>query len=207
MIRQFRPCASIANWRPFASYVQATQNGSDGGGIDPRIALTAEGKAITAHIPRTFRKPGGRKRAVTQDGAAWAPRSRVANAMVKALPRAFRWRKMLDTGLYATLEELARAKGVAPSYVGRLLRLTLLAPEIVEAVLDGRQPEGMILEDLLGGFPVEWAGQHLLFGCRPVVAVRRESGWQPRSFAAPPLRPSFTIRGQMGGARCDTHWH
>jgi hypothetical protein len=53
---------------------------------------------------------------------------------------------------------------VAPSYVGRLLRLTLLAPEIVEAVLDGRQPERLRLEELLGGFPVEWAGQHLLFG-------------------------------------------
>ena len=71
------------------------------------------------------------------DGAPWAPRPRVDNAMVKALARAFRWRKMLDTGVHATLEDLARAKGVAPSYVSRVLRLTLLAPEIVEAILDG----------------------------------------------------------------------
>ena len=55
--------------------------------------------------------------------------------MVKALARAFRWRKMLDTGVHATLEDLARAKGVAPTYVSRVLRLTLLAPEIVEAIL------------------------------------------------------------------------
>jgi hypothetical protein len=84
--------------------------------------------------------------------------------MVKALARAFRWRKMLDTGVYATLEELARAKGVSATYVTRMLRLTLLAPEIVEAILDGRQSPELQLDDLLGGFPLEWAGQHLLFG-------------------------------------------
>ena len=60
---------------------------------------------------------------------------------------------MLDTGVHATLEDLARAKGVAPSYVSRILRLTLLAPDIVEAILDGRQPAGLQLHDLLEGFP------------------------------------------------------
>ena len=73
----------------------------------------------------------------TPDGAPWR---RVDNAMVKALARAFRWRKMLDEGVHATLEDLARAKGVHATYVSRVLRLTLLAPEIVEAILDGRQP-------------------------------------------------------------------
>jgi hypothetical protein len=76
--------------------------------------------------------------------------------MVKALARAFRWRKMLDTGVHGTLEDLARAKGMAPSYVSPVLRLTLLAPDIAEAVLDGRQPEAMRLEELLEGFPAEW---------------------------------------------------
>ena len=69
--------------------------------------------SITVHIPMTFRKRGGRKLVVTPDGAPWAPRPRVDNAMVKALARAFRWRKMLDTGVHATLEDLAKAKGVA----------------------------------------------------------------------------------------------
>ena len=91
------------------------------------------------HIPLTFRKCGGRKLVVTPDGAEWAPRPRVDNAMVKALARAFRWRKMLDTGVHATLEDLARAKGVHATYVSRVLRLTFLAPETVEAILDGRQ--------------------------------------------------------------------
>ena len=72
---------------------------------------------------------------VTPDGAAWAPRPRVDNAMVKALARAFRWRKMLDEGVHATLEDLARAKGVHATYVSRILRLTLLAPEIVPTLL------------------------------------------------------------------------
>jgi hypothetical protein len=66
--------------------------------------------------------------------------------MLKELARAFRWRNMLNEGMYGTLEDLAKAKGVAPSYVSRILRLTLLAPEIVEAILDGRQPAALQLE-------------------------------------------------------------
>ena len=74
--------------------------------------------------------------------AAWAPRPRVDNAMVKALARAFRWRKMLDDGVHATLEELARAKGVHATYVSRVLRLTLIPLEIVEAILAGGSRRG-----------------------------------------------------------------
>jgi hypothetical protein len=91
-----------------------------------------------------------------------APRRRDDNAMVKALARAFRWRKILDEGVHATLEDLARAKRVNSTYVSRILRLTLLAPEIVEAILDGRQPAELQLDDLRKGFPLEWAGQHTL---------------------------------------------
>jgi hypothetical protein len=76
---------------------------------------------------------------MTPDGAR-APPPRVDNAMVKALARAFPWRKMLDNGVHGTIEELARAKGVAPSFVSRLLRLTRLAPEHVGAIPNGRQP-------------------------------------------------------------------
>jgi hypothetical protein len=127
-----------------------------------RATVSADGETITVHIPITFRKRGGRKLVVTPDGAAWAPQPRVDNAMVKALARAFRWRKMLDTEMYATLEELARAKGVHATYVSRVLRLTLLAPDIVEAILDGRQPAGLQLDDLLEGVPLGWEVQRLL---------------------------------------------
>jgi hypothetical protein len=125
-----------------------------------RATVSADGETITVHIPITFRRRGGRKLVVMPDGAPWAPRPRVDNAMVKALARAFRWRKMLEEGVFATLDDLARAKGVAPSYVSRVLRLTLLAPDIVEAILDGRQPAELQLDDLLAGFPLEWEKQH-----------------------------------------------
>jgi hypothetical protein len=124
-----------------------------------RATVLADGETITVHIPLKFRKRGGRKWVVTPDGAEWAPRPRVDNAMVKALARAFRWRKMLDTGAYATLEDLAKAKGIGKTYVSQVLRLTLLAPDIVEAVLDGRQPAELQLDGLLRGSPLEWEAQ------------------------------------------------
>ena len=67
-------------------------------------------------------------------------------------------------GCVGTLEDLARAKGLAPSYVSGVLRLTLLAPEIVEAILDGRQPAELQLDDLLEGFRLEWEGQRSAYG-------------------------------------------
>jgi hypothetical protein len=92
-----------------------------------RATVSMDGETITVHIPLTFRKRGGRKMVVAPDGSGWAPRPRVDNAMVKALARAFRWRKMLDEGAYGTIQDLARAKGVHATYVSRFLRLILLA--------------------------------------------------------------------------------
>jgi len=113
-------------------------------------------------MTRQFDGNIGAARAVTRttpafwrpDLAPWAPRPRVDNAMVKALARAFRWRKMLDEGVHATIEDLAKSKGIGKTYVSQVLRLTLLAPEIVEAILDGRQPAELQLDDLLKGFPL-----------------------------------------------------
>jgi hypothetical protein len=123
------------------------------------MAVSADAQTITVHIPLAIKKRGGRKLVVTPDDVAWAPRPRVDNAMVKALARAFRWRRMLDEGVHATIEDLARAKGVAPSYASRVLRLALLAPGIVEAILNGRQPAELQLDDLLVGLPLDWEGQ------------------------------------------------
>ncbi len=90
-----------------------------------------------------------------------APRGAAAadTTLVKAVARAFRWRLMMETGRYATINELAAAEEINSSYVSRLLRLTLLAPGLVEAILDGRQPEGMTLPGLMEPFPVEWDRQ------------------------------------------------
>ena len=89
-------------------------------------------------------------------GAAAAGRQRHGQGAGAGVPVA----EDAGHGVHATLEDLARAKGVESSYVSRILRLTLLAPEIVEAILDGRQSAEMQLDDLLKGFPPRWALQH-----------------------------------------------
>jgi len=116
---------------------------------------------VTVRVPMTFRKRGGRKQVIAPEGApSWVPaRARVDNTMIKALARAFRWRKVLETGVYATVEELATAEKINASYVSRVLRLTLLAPDIVEAILDGRQPAEMTLAALMRPFAVGWGKQ------------------------------------------------
>ena len=78
---------------------------------------------------------------------------------MKALARAHRWRRLLESGECASIIELAAAEKIDRAYLCRVLRLTLLAPEIVEAIMDGRQPEGMTLPALMKGFSVEWEGQ------------------------------------------------
>jgi hypothetical protein len=79
--------------------------------------------------------------------------------MVKAIARAFRWREMLENGAHATIAEIAAAEKINESYVSRVLRLTLLSPDIVEAILDGRQPAEMTLAALMQPFAVEWREQ------------------------------------------------
>jgi hypothetical protein len=79
--------------------------------------------------------------------------------MVKAIARAFRWREMLENGTHATIAEIAAAEKINESYVGRVLRLTLLAPDIVEAILAGRQQAQMTLTVLMRPFPVTWQEQ------------------------------------------------
>ncbi|CAM3583357.1 MULTISPECIES: hypothetical protein [Thalassospira] len=123
------------------------------------------GKTLTIHVPMTFATRGGRKLVVSPDGVpSWAkPRTRVDNTMVKALARAFRWRRLLENGAHATVEDLARAEKINTSYVSRILRLTLLAPDIVEMILDGRQPADLTMAKLMQPFPLEWEEQRRLF--------------------------------------------
>ena len=128
---------------------------------EPR--LSDDGVTLTVFIPMTFTPRGGRKLVVSPDGVpAWAaPSSRVDETLVKALARAFRWRRLLEIGVHGTVDEIARAEGINPSYVSRILRLTLLAPDIVEAILDGRQPPVLTLAQLLKPFPAAWEEQRM----------------------------------------------
>lgn len=126
-----------------------------------RPTLSNDGRTMTVHIPITLRHQGGRKQVVTPAGATpWVPTpSRVDNTMVKAIVRAHRWRDMLESGRYATIRDLAKAEAINESYLGRILRPTLLAPTIIEAILEGRQSQSLQLDNLLERFPHEWDKQ------------------------------------------------
>ena len=114
--------------------------------------LSTDGRTVTVRVPISIRRRGGRKLVLAPDGTnvTTAPVCRhIDNAMVKAIARAFRWRDMLESGEYATIREIAAAEKINETYVGRVLRLTLLAPDIVEAILNGRQPAGLQLDGLM----------------------------------------------------------
>jgi hypothetical protein len=83
----------------------------------------------------------------------------IDNALVKAIARAFRWREMLESGKYSTIRDTADAERINDSYVGRMLRLTLLAPDIIEGVLDGRHSAKVTLHALTKRIAVEWSAQ------------------------------------------------
>jgi hypothetical protein len=123
-----------------------------------------DGETLTVQIPLRLRRRGGRKLMIVPEGAtAWAPqRARVDNAMVKAIARAHRWRRLLESGEYGSITDLAAAEKINQSYVCRVLRLTLLAPDVVEAILDGRHTVEMTLATMMEPFPVGWQEQRLL---------------------------------------------
>ena len=114
---------------------------------------------MTIHVPVRVVKRGGRKEMQLPEGAAHSRRT--DNALVKALARAFRWKRMLESGEFATIAELAEREGIAPSYMTRVLRLSLLAPDIIEGILEGKHGPEVTLGRLLEGFPADWEGQHL----------------------------------------------
>jgi hypothetical protein len=92
-------------------------------------------------------------------------KSRPDETLIRVLTRAHRWKRMLEEGRYRSAAEIAEVDGVTRSFVNRLLRLTLLASDIQEAILDGRQPKGMQLEGLTRAMPSPWDGQkHCLLG-------------------------------------------
>ncbi len=131
----------------------------------PRIAgdnWELDGTTIIVHIPMTWKRLGGRKAIIAPDGsAAWAPaKPRPDETLIRALARAHRWKRMLEDGMYRSAAEIAEAEGVTRSFVTRLLRMTLLAPDIQEAIIDGCQPKGLQIEDLTRLMPNAWDEQN-----------------------------------------------
>ena len=125
-------------------------------------------ETVTVHVPFRIVRRGGRKQmllpANTPEGTA-KPR-RQDNTLVKALARAFRWKRMLHSGECTTIAELARSEGIALSYLTRVLHLTLLAPDIIEGIVDGTQGVDVTLNHCMKGFPAEWARPRDALRCR-----------------------------------------
>ena len=121
--------------------------------------------SITVRVPLAIRHRPGRKTVVTPMTGGMAPvTTRADPTLVKALARGFRYQRMLDEGLYASITEMAEAERIERGYLGSLLRLTLLAPDLVTNALDGRHMPSVALAALLEPFPLCWRGQSELFG-------------------------------------------
>ncbi len=125
--------------------------------------LSQDGQILTVFVPLNFKKRGGRKLIIPPAGAPEPvyspPQPKTDPTLVKALARAHRWKKLIDTKQYATIKQIAEAEKVHESYVGNLLRLTLLAPDITEMILDGRLPKGVGLADFMKPWPGIWEEQ------------------------------------------------
>jgi hypothetical protein len=132
-------------------------------GADTRL----DGATLVVRIPMRFQHRGSRKRIVAPDGSELSPAttSQPDTTLVKALARAWRWQRMLDEGVYTSVSEIGDAENISKSYVSRILRLALLAPEIVEAIFAGETDQGMMLEQLERPVPASWEEQRLALRC------------------------------------------
>jgi hypothetical protein len=120
---------------------------------------------LTIRIPMRLQRRGGRKLIMTPEGAAMpTPKPSRDETLIKALVRAHRWRRRIESGQAKSITDLAEQEGVTDAYVCRLLPLTCLAPDIVEAILDGRQPKGFRLAEVLGNGPPAWEEQRSVWG-------------------------------------------
>jgi hypothetical protein len=133
------------------------------------ITPAEDGSYVDVFVPLAFKRFGGRKTIVAPDGTQVAPgRSKATDStLIKALARAWRWQKLLDDGVYGSIAEMADKERINRSYLSRTLRLSLLAPDIVDAILDGTQPATLQLADLEGPFSIDWEEQRTAFGFNP----------------------------------------
>ena len=123
-----------------------------------------EGGTLVVRIPMRLGRQRGRKRILAPDGSELTPPTKPQpdGVLVKALARAWRWQKLLDRGVYGSVTEIAETEKISKSYVSRILRLALLAPDIVEAILGGWADQRVMLEKLERPLPMGWEGQRRL---------------------------------------------
>jgi len=125
-------------------------------GAQPKVEI----QGLSIRIPMTLRRRGGRRLVIVPDGLeASAPRPAFDPVLINALVRAHRWRRQIESGQFRSASELATHEKLTDSFVARMLCLTLLAPDITQAILEGRQPKGLKLATLLRGMPLAWEEQ------------------------------------------------
>lgn len=135
-----------------------------------KAKIKSDERTITVRIPISMHRRGGKKLVLAPDGNAQLSfQRRIDNVMVKAIARAFRWQELLENGTYGTLAEIAETEKINESYVGRLFRLTLLAPDLLEAIVNGTQSPDMTLATLIRPFPVAWQSQRNTFWTAPLA--------------------------------------
>ena len=126
----------------------------------PGLTVIRDGDAIVVRIPVRFYRRNGRQMVLTHgDNGQSSPDRETNGSLVSALGKAYRWQEQLESGEYTGVDELAAANGVDRTYVGRILRLTSLAPEIVTRILRGDEPEGISLARLRTDLPLVWEEQ------------------------------------------------
>jgi hypothetical protein len=137
-------------------------SGSEAAHAERKITVRREGDSVIVSVPVRFYRRNGRQMILTEGGETETCPSKDAsmnNTLVSAIAKAYLWQEQLDSGRFEGLEDLAAANGVDRSYVGRILQLTSLAPDIVESILDGRNYADLSLRDFRKGIPVAWEEQ------------------------------------------------
>ena len=125
-----------------------------------------DGDAVIIDIPMSFRRRAGRKEVILPPGAVAASvvPAKPPTSLEIALARAFRWQEMIESGQAESNSDLARKLKLDQSYIARTIRLASLAPDIIKAVLDGQEPDGLSLWGLRRDVPLLWQEQRELLG-------------------------------------------
>ncbi len=140
--------------------------------MKPSINLSRDGKRIQIFIPAELGRHSGRKTILSPTGQPVNPdRNTEADVTpINALVRAHRWNRWLASGRYENVKEIAADEGItSPSYASRILRLTLLAPDIQEAILNSTHPATLTLADFMDPSPQVWELQRKQYGFRHQV--------------------------------------
>lgn len=119
---------------------------------------------ITIHVPFEFHKQKGRRPQIIQKVPLDQRETNVNITLIKALAKSWYWNSKISNGKAASTEEIAHQENISGSYVAKIMRLNYLAPEIVTAIIDGKQPKTLLLADLMGNFPDMWEDQKKQFG-------------------------------------------